>query len=150
DVSHYLKPDSILDKEAIERATSVYLVDRTIPMLPEKLSNNLCSLRPNEDKLTFSAVFEMDKNAKVVNQWFGRTVIRSDRRFSYEEAQERIETLEGDLAKEIVLLNELALKLRVSRFMAGALNFETVEVKFKLDENGKPLAVVPKVRKDAH
>lgn len=150
DVSHYLKPGSALDEEAFERATSVYLVDRTIPMLPEKLSNDLCSLRPNEDKLTFSAVFEMNKNAHVVQQWFGRTVINSDRRFSYEEAQERIEKLEGDYAKEIVQLNELALKLRASRFMAGAINFETVEVKFQLDEKGKPLAVVPKVRKDAH
>ena len=150
DVSHYLEPGSALDEEAFERATSVYLVDRTIPMLPEKLSNDLCSLRPNEDKLTFSAVFEMNKNAQVANQWFGRTVINSDHRFSYEEAQQRIEQLEGEYAKEIVQLNKLALKLRASRFMAGAINFETVEVKFKLDEKGKPLAVVPKVRKDAH
>lgn len=150
DVSHYLKPGTALDDEAFERATSVYLVDRTIPMLPEKLSNDLCSLRPNEDKLTFSAIFEMNKNAQVVSQWFGRTIINSDRRFSYEEAQQRIETLEGDYAKEINLLNELALKLRVSRFMAGAINFETVEVRFELDEKGKPLGVVPRIRKDAH
>lgn len=150
DVSHYLKPGSALDDEAFERATSVYLVDRTIPMLPEKLSNDLCSLRPNEDKLTFSAVFEMNDKAQVINQWFGRTIINSDRRFSYEEAQESIETLKGDFSKEITLLNELALKLRANRFMVGAINFETVEVKFKLDEKGKPLAVVPKVRKDAH
>lgn len=150
DVSHYVKPNSILEQEALNRATSVYLVDRTIPMLPEKLSNNLCSLRPNEDKLTFSAVFEMDKKAHVVNQWFGRTVIHSDHRFSYEEAQERIESVSGEYAKEITILNELALKLRANRFMTGAINFETVEVKFRLDEKGKPLEVIPKVRKDAH
>jgi len=150
DVAHYVRPDSILDDEAFNRATSVYLVDRTIPMLPEKLSNGLCSLRPHEDKLTFSAVFEIDANAKVVNQWFGRTVIHSDRRYSYEEAQERIETKTGDFADEINILNELALKLRKERFRKGSVNFETTEVKFKLDENGKPLGVFPKVRKDAH
>lgn len=150
DVAHYVKPDTILDDEAFNRATSVYLVDRTIPMLPEKLSNNLCSLRPHEDKLTFSAVFELDNNAKVHKEWFGRTVIHSNRRFSYEEAQERIETQEGDYAKELLLLNQLALKLRVERFMKGSVNFETTEVKFKLDEKGKPLGVIPKVRKDAH
>lgn len=150
DVSHYVKPGSILEEEALNRATSVYLVDRTIPMLPEKLSNNLCSLRPNEDKLTFSAVFEIDTNAKVLNQWFGRTITHSDHRFSYEEAQERIESVAGEYAKEITILNELALKLRANRFMKGAINFETVEVKFRLDEKGKPLEVIPKVRKDAH
>lgn len=150
DVSHYVKPNSILEQEALNRATSVYLVDRTIPMLPEKLSNNLCSLRPNEDKLTFSAVFEMDKKAHVVNQWLGRTIIHSDHRFSYEEAQERIESVSGEYSKEITILNELALKLRANRFMTGAINFETVEVKFRLDEKGKPLEVIPKVRKDAH
>ncbi len=150
DVAHYVKPDTILDEEAFNRATSVYLVDRTIPMLPEKLSNNLCSLRPHEDKLTFSAVFELDNNARLHKEWFGRTIIHSDRRFSYEEAQERIETQEGDYAKELLLLNQLALKLRVERFMKGSVNFETTEVKFKLDEKGKPLGVIPKVRKDAH
>ncbi|MGI9542782.1 MAG: ribonuclease R [Cyclobacteriaceae bacterium] len=150
DVTHYVKPDTLLDKEAFHRATSVYLVDRTIPMLPERLSNDLCSLRPREDKLTFSAIFEMDANAHVKNEWFGRTIIHSDRRFSYEEAQERIESVQGDFSKELTLLNELALKLRVNRFMRGAINFETTEVRFKLDENGKPLGVVPKVRKDAH
>lgn len=150
DVSHYVKPNSILDKEALQRATSVYLVDRTIPMLPEKLSNGLCSLRPNEEKLTFAAVFQMDQNAKVKSKWFGRTIINSDRRFAYEEAQERIESGEGDFATELVILNNLAKKLRQKRFEHGAVNFETTEVKFKLDEKGKPLAVVPKIRKDAH
>lgn len=150
DVSHYIKPDSKLDKEAIERATSVYLVDRTIPMLPERLSNELCSLRPDEDKLTFAAVFEIDQDGQVQKEWFGRTVIHSDRRFSYEEAQERLESLEGDFARELTLLNTLALKLRAERFARGAINFETTEVKFRLDEKGIPLEVIQKVRKDAH
>lgn len=150
DVSHYVKEGSILDKEAVERATSVYLVDRTIPMLPEKLSNGVCSLRPNEDKLTFAAVFEVTPDAKVKKQWFGRTVIHSDRRFTYEEAQERIETGEGDLSEEINTLNGLAKLLKKDRFRKGAINFETVEVKFKLDAAGKPLGIVPKERKDAH
>lgn len=150
DVSHYVKPGTMLDKEAIHRATSVYLVDRTIPMLPERLSNGLCSLRPEETKLTFSAVFELDKDAHIQNEWFGRTVIYSDRRFTYEEAQESIETLQGDYARELTLLNNLALKLRAERFARGAVNFETVEVKFKLDEKGRPLDVVQKIRKDAH
>ena len=150
DVTHYVSENSLLDAEAEERGTSVYLVDRTVPMLPERLSNELCSLRPNEDKLTFSAVFELDSDARVVAEWFGRTVIHSDRRFTYEEAQEIIESVEGDYARELTLLNELALKLRLDRYMRGAINFETVEVKFELDEKGKPLAVVPKVRKDAH
>jgi ribonuclease R len=150
DVSHYIKPGTTLDKEAIERATSVYLVDRTIPMLPERLSNELCSLRPAEDKLTFAAVFELDQDAQIQKEWFGRTVIHSDRRFSYEEAQERIESLQGDFARELTILNTLALKLRAERFARGAINFETTEVKFRLDENGKPLEVIKKVRKDAH
>lgn len=150
DVSHYVDERSILEVEALERATSVYLVDRTIPMLPEKLSNGLCSLRPQEEKLTFSAVFEMDEKGKVLSRWFGRTVIYSDRRFTYEEAQERIESGEGDFASEINLLNTLAKKLRDDRFKSGAVNFETIEVKFELDEKGKPLKVVTKERKDAH
>ena len=150
DVTHYVRKDTLIDKEGLERATSVYLVDRTIPMLPEKLSNQLCSLRPEEEKLTFSAVFELDDNAVIKNEWFGKTIIRSDRRFTYEEAQERIENIEGDFAKELTILNELALKLRVERYMRGAINFETSEVKFELDENGKPLRVIPKERKDAH
>ncbi len=150
DVTHYVRPGSIIDEEALERATSVYLVDRTIPMLPERLSNELCSLRPNEDKLTFSAVFEIDGNARVKTQWFGRSIIHSDQRFSYEEAQQRIETVEGTFSKELTILNELALKLRINRFKRGAINFETTEVKFQLDDQGKPLAVIPKIRKDAH
>ncbi|MDN4166033.1 ribonuclease R [Cytophagales bacterium LB-30] len=150
DVTHYVKEKTKLEEEAFQRATSVYLVDRTIPMLPERLSNDLCSLRPNEDKLTFSAVFVLDENAKIQKEWFGRTIIHSDRRFTYEEAQERIETKTGDFAEEILTLNALALKLRKERYAKGAINFETVEVKFKLDEKGKPLAVVPKIRKDAH
>lgn len=150
DVTHYLETGSILDKEAYKRATSVYLVDRTIPMLPEKLSNNLCSLRPHEDKLTFSAVFELDHEAKIIDQWFGRTIIHSDKRFAYEDVQEIIEKGEGEYSDEIKVLNDLAHKLRKERFKKGAVSFETVEVKFKLDEKGKPLAVVPKIRKDAH
>ena len=150
DVSHYVQPDTILDSEAVDRATSVYLVDRTIPMLPEKLSNGVCSLRPNEDKLTFSAVFEIDDKARVKNQWFGRTAIHSDRRFTYEEAQERIESKEGDFQEEINFLDGLAKQMKKDRFKNGAINFETVEVKFKLDEKGKPLGIVPKERKDAH
>ena len=150
DVTHYVKPNSALEKEAFDRATSVYLVDRTIPMLPEKLSNGLCSLRPNEDKLTFSAVFEIDAKGKIHDQWFGRTIIHSDKRFSYEAAQEVLETGHGPYAEELAILNDLAKKLRKERFAKGAVNFETTEVKFKLDEKGRPLAVIPKIRKDAH
>lgn len=150
DVTHYVIPGTSLDDDAFDRATSVYLVDRTVPMLPERLSNALCSLRPNEDKLTFAAVFEMDSKANVIKEWFGRTVIHSDHRFSYEQAQEVIESGKGKFAGELKLLNELHHILRKERFKKGAVNFETTEVKFKLDEKGKPLAVVPKVRKDAH
>jgi len=150
DVTHYVKPNSALDQEAYDRATSVYLVDRTIPMLPERLSNELCSLRPHEDKLTFSAVFELDKQAHLVNEWFGRTIIHSKYRFTYEEAQDVLETGKGPFATELKILNELAKKLRKERFARGAVNFETTEVKFKLDEKGHPLAVIPKIRKDAH
>jgi ribonuclease R len=150
DVTHYVTPGNVLDGDAFDRATSVYLVDRTVPMLPERLSNALCSLRPNEDKLTFAAVFEMDDKAKVYKEWFGRTVIHSDHRFSYEQAQEVIESGTGKFAEEIKILNQLHHVLRRERFKKGAVNFESTEVKFKLDEKGKPLAVVPKVRKDAH
>ncbi|TPE45566.1 ribonuclease R [Pontibacter mangrovi] len=150
DVTHYVHPRSILEKEAYHRATSVYLVDRTIPMLPERLSNGLCSLRPNEEKLTFSVVFELDENGKLYDTWYGRTIIYSDRRFSYEEAQERIETGEGDFAEEINILNSIAKKLQAKRFKNGAISFETVEVKFKLDEDGRPLYIYVKERKDAH
>ena len=150
DVTHYVQPKTILEEEAVDRATSVYLVDRTIPMLPERLSNGLCSLRPQEEKLTFSAVFELDSEANIKSEWFGRTIIYSDRRFTYEEAQERIESAEGDFHEEINQLNALARVLRKKRFQHGAVNFETVEVKFRLDEKGTPLGIIPKVRKEAH
>lgn len=150
DVSHYVKPNSHLDKEAYARATSVYLVDRVIPMLPERLSNGVCSLRPNEDKLCFAAVFELDEQANIITEWFGRTVIHSNRRFSYEEAQEVIENKSGDHAEEILKLNELAYILRDRKFKNGAISFESTEVKFKLDEAGKPVGVYVKERKDAH
>ncbi len=214
DVTHYVKPESNLEQEAYQRATSVYLVDRVVPMLPEKLSNGLCSLRPNEDKLTFSAVFEITPDAQVVKEWFGRTIIHSDKRFSYEEAQEqlnseqlavnseqnndvhiltnnvalldsiedkvtnnadnsieeepkkkgrkkKVEEVEPNIEnqisnndlnfkKELNILNHLAHKLRDERFAKGAVNFETVEVKFQLDENGKPLGIYQKVRVDSH
>jgi len=150
DVTHYVGLKTALEKEAVERATSVYLVDRTIPMLPERLSNGLCSLRPEEEKLTFSAVFELDENGDIKKEWFGRTVIYSDRRFTYEEAQERLESGAGDFHEEVKALDILAKQLRQKRFNNGAVNFETVEVKFKLDEKGTPLGVIPKERKDAH
>ena len=150
DVTHYIEEKSSLEKEALHRATSVYLVDRTIPMLPEKLSNGLCSLRPHEDKLTFSAVFELDDNGKLYDQWIGKTIIHSDRRFSYEEAQQVIETGEGDYVTEIHTLNNIARKIKDKRFKNGAISFETTEVRFKLDENGKPLYIYVKERKDAH
>jgi len=150
DVTHYVQLETALEKEAVERATSVYLVDRTIPMLPERLSNGLCSLRPEEEKLTFSAVFELDDEGTIQKEWFGRTIIYSDRRFAYEDAQERLENQAGDYFEEITALDVLAKKLRAKRFEHGAVNFETVEVKFKLDEKGIPLGVIPKERKDAH
>lgn len=150
DVSYYVKENTILDQEAYERATSVYLVDRTIPMLPERLSNGVCSLRPDEDKLCFSAIFKMDANAQVLDQWFGRTLIRSNRRFTYEEAQAVIEGGEGDYKKEILLLNDLAQKMRTERFKAGAIDFDRVEVKFNLDEQGKPTGVYFKRSKEAN
>ncbi|WKV10828.1 ribonuclease R [Marivirga harenae] len=150
DVTYYVQPGTLLEEEAYFRATSVYLVDRTIPMLPERLSNGLCSLRPNEDKFTFSAVFELDDKGTIHNEWFGRTVTHSDRRFAYEEAQAVLEAGIGDHAEELTTLNAIAKNLKATRFKHGAIAFESVEVKFKLDENGKPLGVIPKVRKDAH
>ncbi|WP_375447411.1 ribonuclease R [uncultured Fibrella sp.] len=150
DVTHYVTPGTELEEEAYKRATSVYLVDRVVPMLPEKLSNGVCSLRPNEDKLTFSAVFEMNDEGKISKEWFGRTAIHSDRRFSYEEAQDILNAGQGDFVKELTLLNGLAHKLRDERFQHGAINFETPEVRFKLDENGVPLAVIPKIRQDTN
>jgi len=150
DVSYYVRPETAIDKEAYERGTSVYLVDRTIPMLPEKLSNELCSLKPNEDKLCYSAVFDLDENAKVHKEWFGRTVINSNRRFNYDEAQEIIETKQGDFAKVILQIHELSQKLRQQRFDNNAINFETEEVRFKLDETGKPVGVYLKIQREAN
>ena len=150
DVSHYVVPGTKIDDEAYDRATSVYLVDRVVPMLPEVLSNDVCSLRPNEDKYTFSAVFELDDNAKILNQWFGRTVTHSDRRFSYEDAQERIETQQGDLTEEILTLDRLAKILRKERIENGAITFDRSEVRFHLDENSEPIGVYFKVSKDSN
>lgn len=150
DVTHYVKTGGPIDNEAIERATSVYLVDRCVPMLPERLSNFICSLRPNEEKLCFSAVFEMDLEGNVQKEWFGRTVINSTQRFAYEEAQQVIETGKGTLAKEILILNSIAQKLRQKRLRAGAINFDRAEAKFDLDENGKPLAISFRVQKEAN
>jgi len=150
DVSHYVVPGTMLDDEAYERATSVYLVDRVVPMLPEVLSNDVCSLRPNEDKFTFSAVFEMNDKAEVVNQWFGRTVIHSDRRFTYEEAQERIETQEGDLTEEILTLDRLAKIMRDKRIKDGAITFDRSEVRFNLNEKSEPIGVYFKISKDSN
>ncbi|XOD67388.1 MAG: ribonuclease R [Flavobacteriales bacterium Tduv] len=150
DVSHYVKENTLLDKEAYERATSVYLVDRVVPMLPEGLSNGLCSLRPNEEKLTFSTVFEMNDQAKILKSWFGRTVIHSDRRFTYEEAQKVIETEKGDFSKEILTLNSLAKILKKERMKKGAISFDTVEVQFLLDEARLPIEVYLKETNEAH
>lgn len=150
DVSHYVKEKSIIDEEAQNRGTSIYLVDRVIPMLPEKLSNFVCSLRPNEEKCCFSAVFEMNDKAQIIKEWFGKTVINSDRRFTYEEVQEIIEGKEGDFKKEIEILNSLAKILRDKRLKNGAIAFESTEVKFNLDDKGKPLSVYFKIQQDAH
>jgi ribonuclease R len=150
DVTHYVTPDSIIDKEAYKRATSVYLVDRTVPMLPERLCNNICSLRPNEDKLAYSVVFHVDEFAEVKDYKICRTVINSNRRFTYEEAQQIIETGEGDYAQEVLKLNELAKMLRVKRFAKGAIAFDRVEVRFEIDEKGKPLSVYFKEAKESN
>ena len=150
DVTHYVKTESLIDREAFSRATSVYLVDRTIPMLPERLCNQLCSLRPNEEKLCFSAIFELNSHAEVVKSHIARTIIKSDRRFTYEEAQQVIETGEGDYKEELLALNGLAQQLRERRFKQGAINFDRYEVKFEIDEQGKPLSVYFKVAKEAN
>ena len=150
DVGHYVKPESFLDKEALLRGNSVYLVDRVIPMLPERLSNELCSLRPHEDKLTFSAVFELDPNCNVLSSWFGKTIIHSDHRFTYEDAQEIIEGRDGPFKKEITQINKLAQKCRKQRLSNGALNVKSNEVRFRLDEEGEPIETVLKVSKEAH
>ncbi len=141
DVTHFVRPKSIVDLEAYNRATSVYLVDRVVPMLPERLSNCICSLRPNEEKLCFSAVFEIDSEARLKDEWFGKTVIFSNRRFTYQEAQQVIDTGSGDLSEELKILNELAQKLRKERFKHGAVSFEREEVKIDIDEKGKPLGI---------
>ena len=150
DVGHYVKPESFLDKEALLRGNSVYLVDRVIPMLPERLSNELCSLRPNEDKLTFSAVFELDSNCTVLSSWFGKTIIHSDHRFTYEDAQKIIEGEDGPYKKEITQINKLAQQCRKKRLSNGALNVKSNEVRFRLDEEGEPIETVLKVSKEAH
>ncbi len=150
DVTHYVKPKSILDQAAYDRATSVYLVDRVVPMLPEKLSNQVCSLRPNEEKLCFSAIFELTREAIIVNDWFGRTVIYSDRRFTYEEAQEIIESGDGELKEEMLTLHKLAQLLRNNRFANGSFSFERVEVKFNIDESGAPTGVYFKENKESN
>lgn len=150
DVTHYVKPDSIIDREAQDRATSVYLVDRVVPMLPEHLSNGICSLRPDEDKLTFSVIFEMDENAKIISSRIARTVTRSVRRFTYEEAQEVIETGKGDYAEEILTLDTLAKILRERRYENGSVDFDRAEVRFEIDDKGHPISVYFKESKDAN
>ena len=150
DVSYYVEEDSVLDKEAINRATSVYLVDRVIPMLPERLSNGICSLRPNEDKLCFSAVFHITDKAEIKKQWFGRTIINSDRRFTYEEAQSIIDGVNGDFNDDILLLDMLAKKLRVKRFSGKSIAFNRIEPKFNLDDNGKPIDLFFRESNDAN
>ena len=150
DVSHFVETDSDLDKEAFQRATSVYLPDRVLPMLPERISNELCSLRPREDKLTFSAVFQISPKGEVREYWLGKTVIHSKHRFTYEEVQEIIEKEEGLHSNEILILNQLAQKFRKQRFKKGAINFSSQEVRFKLDEKGKPIGIVIKESKEAH
>ncbi|KKT86901.1 MAG: ribonuclease R [Microgenomates group bacterium GW2011_GWA1_Microgenomates_45_10] len=150
DVSHFVMEKTELDREARKRGTSIYLVDRTIPMLPEVLSNDLCSLNANEPKYAFSAVFVMDKETRIKKRWFGKTLIESDKRFTYEEAQEILDKGAGIFVEELKILNTLAKKLREERFKKGAIDFETEEVKFELDELGKPIRVYRKERKDTH
>lgn len=150
DVTHYLKPHTALDKEAYARSTSVYLVDRCIAMLPEKLSNNLCSLVPNEDRLVFSAVFEFDSKHKMVNEWFGKSIIHSDKRFTYDEGQESLDNKDGLYHEELTIINKIAHQLRKKKFKNGAIAFESDELKFILDENNKPTGVFVKERKDVH
>ncbi|MFH1004883.1 MAG: ribonuclease R [Bacteroidota bacterium] len=150
DVTHYVKENSVLDKEAYARATSIYLVDRVVPMLPENLSNVICSLRPEEEKLCFSAVFNMDDDANVLQQWFGKTVIRSHKRFTYEQAQEIIESGKGYLSTEMLVLDRLSKKLREKRFKRGSIAFDKLEIKFHLDELGNPTSVYFKEMKDSN
>lgn len=150
DVSHYVKPNTALDKEAYKRATSVYLPDRVLPMLPEKISNELCSLRPHEDKLTFSVIFDIHKNTEIQKQWFGKTIIHSDHRYTYENVQQIIETKTGIHSDIILELNALTQKIREEKYKKGAINFTSEEAKFILDENGIPESVIIKESKEAH
>jgi len=150
DVSHYVKEGTALDKEAKERAFSVYLVDRTIPMLPEILSNDLCSLNPKEDKLSYSAIFEINKNAQIISRWFGKTVMHSIKRFTYENAQETLDSKNAEYHKELTILNTLAKKMRDKKYKDGAIDFEKDEVKFELDKSGVPIHVYKKTRLDTH
>ena len=150
DVSHYVREKSFLDAEAQKREFSVYLVDRTIPMLPEVLSNDICSLNPNEEKLTFSAVFEMTNHGKIISKWFGKTIIKSNKRFTYELAQESLNNINGEYHKELETLNEIAKKLRRDKTIHGAIDFEQDEVAFELDDNGKPIRIYKKARLDTH
>lgn len=150
DVSHYVREGTALDREAIKRATSIYLVDRTVPMLPERLSNNLCSLVPNKDRLTFSAVFKINNKGEVLESWFGKTIIHSQKRFTYENAQEVLDAGTGDYFRELDTMNRIAKTMREDRFVAGAIEFESDEIKFRLDEEGVPVAVYKKVRGDTH
>ncbi|WP_336514003.1 ribonuclease R [Pollutibacter soli] len=150
DVSHFVETGTALDNEAYERATSVYLPDRVVPMLPERISNELCSLRPKEDKLTYSCIFQMNSKAEIKQYWIGRTIIHSDYRFTYEEVQDIIETRAGMYATEVLVLNDLAQRFRKARFKNGAINFSSQEVRFKLDENNKPIGIVIKESKEAH
>lgn len=150
DVSYFVRPGSAIDKEARERATSVYLVDRTIPMLPEVLSNGLCSLVPNQDRLTFSAVFTLDKNGKVHKKWFGKTIIHSKHRFTYEEVDKILETNSGPLARELGEISDIAKKIRSERFAKGAISLDSDDVKFRLDEKGKPIGIVRTIPTDSH
>ena len=150
DVSHYVEPETALDEEAYKRATSVYLPDRVNPMLPERISNELCSLRPNEDKCTFSAIFQLTTKGEIKQYWLGKTIIHSNQRFTYEDVQETIEKGEGIYKEEIFVLNDIAKQLRKERFKHGAINFSSTEVRFKLDEKGKPIGIVVKESKEAH
>ena len=151
DVGHYVKPGTKLDDEAFKRATSVYLVDRCVPMLPERLSNGICSLKPNEDRLAFSVIFTINNEGKILDTWYGKTVIHSDRRYSYEEAQEIIEGVDGDYSTEVRLLNTLAQKIRKKRITDGSIEMGGIEVRFKLaEDNKKPIGVYFKYQKESN
>jgi ribonuclease R len=150
DVSHYVEEGTVLDEEAYERATSVYLPDRVLPMLPERISNELCSLRPHEDKLSFSCIFQISAKGEIKQHWIGKTVMHSNHRYTYEDVQAIIESKTGLYSEEILLLNDLAQGFRKQRFKLGAINFSSTEVRFKLDADGKPLGVIVKESKESH